>query len=173
LIVASAPIINLNAPSLSLARFSNNGSNILIGFDIPTDGGSIDTYNFKCSRMFTFLGSNESDCHWDNNDNMTVIVENLNDNSVVPGMYLSINTNTNIYAQCPLSNDDTTGSITNRNRCTSARSSSSPVLVLPPVSMDLPVLAVSAPSVLGDCQSYRYRHNYLILNYYNHNNYYH
>lgn len=125
-------------------------------FDIPTDGGGIDTYNFKCSRMFTFLGSAESDCHWENNDNMTVIVENLNDNSVVPGMYLSVNADTNIYAQCPVTSDDVIDSTLTRKRCTSSRSSSSPVLILPPLSIDLPRLAVSAPSVLGDCQVYRY-----------------
>ena len=104
--------------------------------------------------MLTFLGSDISKCHWDNGNNITMIVENLDDNSIIPGMYLTINNNTNIYAQCPPSIGV---SIT---KCTSPRSLSSLIQILPPLSTDLPVLSISAPAVLGDCQDYRYHKYY-------------
>lgn len=157
LVVTSAPVIHLNAPTITTAQFSNNGSKLLISFDIATDGGSTVTSTFKCSDMFTFLGSNTSTCHWDNGNNITMIVDDLDDNSVLPGMYLSINNDINIYAQCPVSSSS---SDTSTVKCMSPRSSSSLVLVLSPSSIDLPVLSVSAPAVLGDCQDYRYYHYY-------------
>ena len=149
--VSSAPVIHLNAPVITSARFSNNGSKLLINFDITTDGGNIFTSIFKCSNMLTFLGSDKSNCHWDNGNNITIVVENLDDNGVLPGMYLHINNNINIYAQCPISNGNSS-----TTKCISPRSSSSPVLILPPQYIDLPILTISAPSVLGDCQDYRY-----------------
>ena len=156
LVVSSSPVIHLIAPVITSAQFSNNGSKLLISFDIATDGGRTITSTFKCSDMFTFLGSDTSTCHWDNGNNITMIVDDLDDSSVLPGMYLSINNDTNIYAQCPVSSSDDASTV----KCTSPRSPSSLVLVLSPPSMDLPVLSISAPAVLGDCQDYRYYHHY-------------
>ena len=154
--MSSSPVIHLDAPIITSAQFSNNGSRLLITFDTATDGGSTTASTFKCSDMFTFLGSDTSACHWDNNNNITMIVDNLGDDSVLPGMYLNINNGINIYAQCPVSSTDDSS----KTICMSPRSPSSSILVLPPLSMDLPVLSVSAPAVLGDCQDYRYYNHY-------------
>ena len=142
--ISSAPILQLPATSIISSRFSSNGMNLLIKFDNPTDGGRMDAFNFNCSRLFMFLGDRNTTCRWDTNDNSTVIVDGLGDDSVVPGMSLHIRNDVNIYAQCP-----------NGCKCSSPRSSSSPVVVLPPLLLDLPVLSISAPSSLGDCQDYR------------------
>ena len=142
--ISSAPTIPLTASTITSARFSSNALKLLVNFDSPTDGGRVDTYIFVCSKLFTFLGNDNTTCHWENNDNTTVIVEDLSDNSIVPGMILSIKNDVNIYAQCPIS-----------CKCSSPRSPSTSVVVLEPLLLESPSLSISAPSVLGDCQDYR------------------
>jgi hypothetical protein len=73
---ASAPV----PPSLSYARFTDDGFGLTIRFNKPTDKAASTVTNylgrFTCSQLLSFTSASSSECYWTSTESLTVAYNN-------------------------------------------------------------------------------------------------
>jgi hypothetical protein len=128
-------------PFLSSVMFSNDGSYLIALFNSPTDKGQLSS-TFSCFYLFYFKGSSNSKCKWI--DSVTVRV--YSSGSLINiGSEFSLLPNV-IKAQC------TSSDISDCNDWSYCNNTI--VTVSVPKAAISPSVVISAPSVVGNCDSF-------------------
>lgn len=125
-------------PEIQYARFSDDGSSLIVGFTSSTDLAGISAKQFSCNRILNFTAVSQATCVWTSSSLITV---NLGSGAVLaPGDRVSV-VASRIRAACPDEAD-----------CSHWNTTSTQfVLVGTPLSTLLPVVSIRAPSLAGIC----------------------
>ncbi|RYH22144.1 hypothetical protein EON65_19655, partial [archaeon] len=140
----------VQASELLLARYNNDGLGMIIEFDTSTDQATIilgSSTTFTCGVVFDFLGASNSTCTWSSNKLVSVAFSRA-DSAVSfasVGDSVKIRSNRVRSAFCsslPASNENCLFS-----------SASVVVTIQSPISPIIPVVSISAPSMIGSCDN--------------------
>ena len=142
--IARMPSQQPSPPRLLSAVFASDGASITAYFDSPTNRANSASPSFSCASLLEFTGNNSSACQW-SPDSSSV--------TVTPGPLIAINVGATITllpfklkAPCPSGVDI---------GCSSWKySSAMSVVVRAPLTPVLPMVAISAPTLIGKSSSF-------------------
>jgi hypothetical protein len=140
---ASVTLLSVNAsvpaPVLKSAAFSDDGTQVIVGFDSHTDRGQTRVTNydtsFRCSQMLSFDGSTTSACIW--STDMQLVIT-LQQSTMVPSGTISLLSGV-VRAFCSRSSE----------KCGYAGASS--VVVVGPLNPIVPTVSLSTAGTVSSC----------------------
>lgn len=132
----------LPAPNMTTAIFSDNGAQVIVLFDVPTDQAGISSASFRCSTLFTFTNATVSTCSFVNASAIFVTFGTISAQYLVPGSSVTLKANL-IRASCK------SGTVCSKN----AYASATTVYVKQPLTPLIPTIILSIPRVLGSCNN--------------------
>jgi hypothetical protein len=140
-------------PTLSQALFAQDGSYITVVFSAATNRGNTAT-SFPCGALFNFTCAATSKCQWTDSSTVRAAVQGAvnSDACVRPGSSLGLVAGAKVKAKCQAAGDTGTGNACPRYSDWATTPLTS-VKIGAPSSPVSPTVAISAPSVLGSCDS--------------------
>ncbi|KAJ1396414.1 hypothetical protein B484DRAFT_407340, partial [Ochromonadaceae sp. CCMP2298] len=131
-------------PELQSARFSNDGSLVLVAFSALTDKGLLPN-NFMCTALFLFAGASRASCQWLDAKSVAIypLYNSLYADDILRiGSSISLLASAAVRAQCSREASECGGwsSVVRRTLQT-----------LAPLSALMPVVSIIGPSSIGAC----------------------
>lgn len=136
----------LPAPILQSAVFGEDGYTMTVAFDKMTNQAGFDSAYFTCNKLLSFACASRSMCNWLDATRINVVVFAADD-CASPGSELRVNSGSLIRAACPA------GYGCNNQQTWPATSAIVNVTIVASSTESYPVVAISAPEVIGNCSS--------------------
>ena len=140
-------------PTLTQAMFAKDGSFLTVAFSTSTNKGGTST-TFPCNALFSFSCASTSQCQWMDSTSVKVLLQGTPNNDLCArvGSALSLVSSAQIKARCQAVGDTGDGKACSKYS-TWATAAAVTVRIEAPVSPLAPSVSISAPAVLGSCDS--------------------
>jgi hypothetical protein len=136
-------------PKLTSARFSNDGSFIIVKLDSSTNrGGNSFTSTFTCSTYFKFKNVDSSLCNWYDDRTINIYQTSSSPDSLFLNVGHNITLNAIVSLKAACTNPTNMGSCSSWKSVTEQR-----IVIGPPLLPIAPVIQVSVPTLISPCQS--------------------